>query len=86
MRSFRDQRISNDYGELLRLQRELNRGGRPKLEIQPVGSVDRYQVGNGQIGPITARLQSLFGRMVRGGHPGYADWCTPVYQGRKTPV
>ena len=56
------------------------------VEIQPVGSVDRYQVGDGQTGPITARLQSLFERVARGGHPSYADWCTPVYQGQQTPV
>jgi len=56
------------------------------VEIQGVGSVDRYQVGDGQVGPITARLQSLFNQVVRGGHPGYADWCTPVYQDQKTPV
>ena len=56
------------------------------VELQPVGSVDRYQVGNGQIGPVTARLQSLYHRVVRGGHSGYADWCTPVYQGQQTPV
>ena len=56
------------------------------VEIQGVGSVDRYQVGDGQVGPITARLQSLFNKIVRGGHPGYADWCTPVYQDQKTPV
>ena len=56
------------------------------VELQPVGSVDRYQVGDGQIGHVTARLQSLYHRVVRGGHPGYADWCTPVYQGQKTQV
>ena len=38
MRSFRDQRLTNDYEELLRLERQLNRGLRKKLEVQPVGS------------------------------------------------
>ena len=56
------------------------------VELQPVGTVDRYQVGDGQIGPVTARLQSLYHRVVRGGHPGYTHWCTPVDQGQKTPV
>ena len=56
------------------------------VEMQPVGSVDRYRVGDGEIGTVTARLQSLFHRVVRGGHPGYADWCTPVYQGQKSQV
>ena len=56
------------------------------VEVQPVGSVDRYQVGDGQVGPVTARLQRLFDRVVRGGHPDYTDWCTPVYQGQETPA
>ena len=38
MRSFRDQRLTNDYEELLQLQRGLNQSGRTKLEVQPVGS------------------------------------------------
>lgn len=38
MRSFRDQRLTNDYEELLQLQRSLGQGGRTKLEVQPVGS------------------------------------------------
>ena len=56
------------------------------VELQPVGSVDRYQIGDGPMGPVTARLQSLYHRVVRGGHSSYADWCTPVYQPQKTPV
>ncbi len=38
MRSFRDQRLTNDYEELLRLEQQLNQGGKIKLEIQPTGS------------------------------------------------
>ena len=38
MRSFRDQRLTNDFEELSQLQRQLNHGGRTMLEIEPVGS------------------------------------------------
>ena len=37
MRSIRDQRLSNDYEELMRLSRQLNQGGRTKLEVKPTG-------------------------------------------------
>ena len=55
------------------------------VEIQAVGSIDRYQVGDGQPGPTTSRLQNLFHQIVRGGHPSYSDWCSQVYRGRKVP-
>lgn len=37
MRSIRDQRLSNDYEELIRLARQLNQGGCTKLEVTPTG-------------------------------------------------
>ena len=58
------------------------------VEVQPIGSVDRYKVGDGEIGPLVARLQELFHNIVRGGpqplgmDTRYADWRTPVYEGR----
>ena len=51
------------------------------VEIQPIGSVDKYQVGDGQAGPVVTRLEGLFHSIVRGKEAGYADWCTPVYRG-----
>ena len=38
MASFRDQRLNNDYEELMRLQRQLNTRGRIKLEVVAEGS------------------------------------------------
>jgi branched-chain amino acid aminotransferase len=49
-------------------------------EISPVIEIDRRPVGGGTIGPITARLQELFFQVVRGRHPRYRHWCTPVYK------
>ncbi len=47
-------------------------------EIQPVGSVDRYTLGDGGIGPITRRLRTLYDDVVRGKDARYAHWRTPA--------
>jgi branched-chain amino acid aminotransferase len=47
-------------------------------EILTIGSVDRYIVGDGAMGPITARLERLFHDVVRGKNPAYAHWLTPA--------
>jgi branched-chain amino acid aminotransferase len=48
--------------------------------LTPVAEVDRRPIGSGEIGPITARLQDLYVRVIRGDHPKYMHWCTPVYK------
>lgn len=48
-------------------------------EVMPVSAVDHYPVGNGEIGPVTARIEGLFHRVVRGQVPRYREWLTPVY-------
>ena len=47
-----------------------------------VSSVDRRPVGDGGIGPITARLRDWYERMVRGREPAYASWITRTYADR----
>lgn len=47
-------------------------------EISPVVSVDKYDVGNAEIGPVTRELEELFARVLRGREPRYAHWRTPV--------
>jgi branched-chain amino acid aminotransferase len=47
-------------------------------EIQPVVEVDGYQVGGGEIGPITRRIETAYHEMVRG-RSRHAHWRTPVY-------
>jgi branched-chain amino acid aminotransferase len=47
-------------------------------EILSIGSVDRYTVGSGGMGPITARLEQIFHDVVRGKNPAYASWMTPA--------
>ena len=48
-------------------------------EITPVRSVDRREIGDGVIGPVTRRLSEHFEAVVRGRVPERADWLTPVW-------
>jgi branched-chain amino acid aminotransferase len=47
-------------------------------EITPVTSVDRYVIGDGDLGPVTAELERRFHDIVRGKDKRYASWITPV--------
>jgi len=47
--------------------------------LTPVAEIDRRKIGDGEIGEITAKLQELYVRVIRGDHPKYMHWCTPVY-------
>jgi branched-chain amino acid aminotransferase len=49
------------------------------LEVTPIFSVDRYQVGDGKVGPLTTQLQTEYENCVRGKIPKYSDWVMPVY-------
>jgi len=51
-------------------------------QVSAVGEVDGRVIGDGQIGPITAKLQKLFFGVVRARNPKYAHWCTAVYPAR----
>jgi branched-chain amino acid aminotransferase len=48
--------------------------------VTPVSEIDHRKVGNGEIGPITAKLQEIYAKVIRGDHPKYTKWCTPVYK------
>jgi branched-chain amino acid aminotransferase len=47
-------------------------------EITPVVSVDKYPVGNGEIGPVTNRLMRTLEDILRGRNATYASWNTSV--------
>ena len=47
-------------------------------EIEPVLSVDRYEVGDGVVGPVTRRLSALYAAVVRGGRAEYAHWLSSL--------
>jgi branched-chain amino acid aminotransferase len=48
--------------------------------ITPIAEIDRRQIGNGEVGEITKKLQQLYSQVIRGNNPKYLDWCTPVYK------
>ena len=48
-------------------------------QIAPVRSVDRRLVADGNPGPISKQLQTLYFDVVQGKVEKYRDWCTPVY-------
>jgi len=47
--------------------------------VTPVAEIDRRQIGNGEIGEITKKLQKIYSDVIRGNNSKYLDWCTPVY-------
>lgn len=49
------------------------------VQISPILSVDRRQVGSGEAGPITRQLQELYFNVARGRVEERLDWLTPVY-------
>lgn len=53
-------------------------------EITPVVEVDRYQIGDGAIGPVTKALEAKFSAILRGTDARSDAWCTAV--ALKTPV
>ncbi len=48
--------------------------------VTPVNQIDHRMVGNGEIGPITAKIQEIYAKAIRGDNPKYLYWCTPVYK------
>ena len=55
-------------------------------EITPIASVDRYVVGDGELGPVTTKLERLFHDIVRGKERRYASWVTPVGARKAVPA
>lgn len=51
-------------------------------QLSPVIDIDHRPVGDGTIGPLTARLQRLYFDVVRGRIPKYRGWVNPVYPAR----
>ena len=47
--------------------------------VTPIAEIDDRKIGNGEIGEITAKLQDIYVKVIRGDHPKYMHWCTPVY-------
>jgi branched-chain amino acid aminotransferase len=54
-------------------------------EVTPVVEIDTYRVGDGRMGPLTARLQRAYLDLVRGAAPAPEGWLTSVY-GERVPA
>lgn len=48
-------------------------------QITAVTRVDFRPVGSGEMGPVASRLREIFASVVRGRHPAYRHWNTPIY-------
>ena len=51
------------------------------VEITPIRSVDKIQVGDGRRGPITTAIQRAFFDTISGARPDRYNWLTYVYPG-----
>ncbi|MBI2829898.1 MAG: branched-chain amino acid transaminase [Chloroflexi bacterium] len=48
--------------------------------LTPVAEIDHRKIGNGEVGPVTRRLQQIYFDVIRGNNKQYLDWCTAVYE------
>ena len=51
------------------------------VEVVPVFSIDKVQVGRGVEGEVTLNIKNLYLQIVRGKVKKYQKWLTPVYDG-----
>ena len=52
------------------------------VEITPIRSVDKIQVGRGDRGPITTAIQQQFFDIINGKAPDRHDWLSYAYPGQ----
>ena len=49
------------------------------MEVTPIYSVDRYLIGTGEQGEMTAKIHLKYLECVQGKLPKYQNWLTPIY-------
>ena len=54
-------------------------------EVTPIRSVDRWPIGSGKRGPVTARIQKRFMEIVRGEHHDTHGWLTSAAPESRAP-
>lgn len=47
-------------------------------EVQPIGQIDEQTINDGKIGPVTAKIKSVYSQAVRGELPQYENWLSYV--------
>ena len=50
-------------------------------EITPILSIDKFQLGDGGVGPVTKRIRTAYMNLVRGTDTRYPEWRTATYKG-----
>ena len=55
-------------------------------QVAPITSFDNRLVGDGNVGPITKKLQDLYFKIVKNQMSAYASWCTVVPIKKESPV
>jgi branched-chain amino acid aminotransferase len=48
--------------------------------LTPVVEVDHRAIGNGKVGQITKKLQTMYFDVIRGNNPKYSHWSSPAYK------
>ena len=51
-------------------------------QVAWIREIDNRPVGDGQLGSITGQLKEIYLQVVRGQHPAYREWVTPVFRAR----
>ena len=49
-------------------------------QVTAITRVDFRAVGDGKMGPVTAKLRELYDQTVRGKNPNFSEWNVPVYE------
>ncbi len=49
-------------------------------EVVPILGIDHYPVGDGAVGPLTAKIRDLYYKVAIDTAGRYADWLLPVYR------
>lgn len=47
-------------------------------EITAVTSVDRKQIGDGNVGPVSQKIREVYNTLVHGNYDGFGEWLTKV--------
>lgn len=48
-------------------------------QVTPIASIDHRKLGDGEVGPISKKIQELYFEVVKGKNKKYSKWCTPIY-------
>ena len=48
-------------------------------QISPITKIDSRNLADGEVGPISLKLQKLYFDVVCGRVPEYKEWCMPIY-------